>query len=195
MQEPALLRNQTLVAEVRVAGRPAVVADAIRKAVRTGDASAPLTISTVETRIDESLVSERLITVIAAFLGMVSLVLACGALGGLMSHLVATRTREIGLRLALGAERRLVLGLVMRQALAIAALGGIAGLGLTLAGGRLVAGFLTGIGPDDPLALTRLPACCSPRPQQQATFRPGGRRASIRWSPYAWTDPWLPKRE
>jgi hypothetical protein len=79
--------------------------------VRTVDASAPISIGTVETRIDESLVGERLITVIAAFLGMVSLVLACGALGGLMSHLVATRTREIGLRLALGAERRLVLGL------------------------------------------------------------------------------------
>ena len=153
LQEPALLRNRNLVAEVRVAGRPAAVADAIRKAVRTVDASAPITISTVETRIDESLVGERLITVIAAFLGMVSLVLACGALGGLMSHLVAARTREIGLRLALGAERRLVLGLVMRQALAIAALGGIAGLGVTLAGGRLVAGFLTGISPSDPVAV------------------------------------------
>jgi ABC-type antimicrobial peptide transport system permease subunit len=80
-------------------------------------------------------------------------VLACGALGGLMSHLVASRTREIGLRLALGAERRRVLGLVMRQALAIAVLGGVAGLGLTLAGGRLLAGFLTGTRPDDPLAL------------------------------------------
>jgi len=153
MQEPTLLRNQSLVAEVRVAGRPAAVADSIREAVRSVDASAPITIGTVETRIDESLVGERLITVIAAFLGMVSLVLACGALGGLMSHLVATRTREIGLRLALGAERRLVLGLVMRQALAIATLGGIAGLGLTLAGGRLVGRFLTGIRPDDPLAL------------------------------------------
>jgi len=152
-QVPELLRDRTLVAEARVAGRTAAVADAIRKAVRTVDASAPISIGTVETRIDESLVGERLITVIAAFLGMVSLVLACGALGGLMSHLVATRTREIGLRLALGAERRLVLGLVMRQALAIAALGGIAGLGLTLAGGRLVAGFLTGISPGDPLAL------------------------------------------
>jgi predicted permease len=152
-QVPTLLRDQPLVAEVRVSGRAAAVADSIRKAVRSVDASAPLSIGSVETRIDESLVGERLITVIAAFLGIMALVLACGALGGLMSHLVASRTREIGLRLALGAERRRVLGLVMRQALAIAVLGGVAGLGLTLVAGRLVARFLTGIRPDDPLAL------------------------------------------
>ncbi|HEU4925857.1 MAG TPA: ADOP family duplicated permease [Vicinamibacterales bacterium] len=152
-QVPTLLRDRTLGAVVRTAGRTAGLADSIRDAVRKVDASVPLSISSVETRIDESLVGERLITVIAAFLGMMSLVLACGALGGLMSHLVASRTREIGLRLALGAERRLVLGLVMRQALAIAVLGAVVGLGLTLAAGRLVARFLTGIGPDDPLAL------------------------------------------
>ncbi len=153
MQMPELVRDRPLVAEVRPAGRTTAMAESIRAVVRGIDASAPMTIQSVETRIDESLVGERLITVIAVFLGTVSLLLACGALGGLMSHLVATRTREIGLRLALGAERRGVLGLVMRQALAVAVLGTIVGLGLTLAGGRLVAGFLTGIRPDDPLAL------------------------------------------
>jgi putative ABC transport system permease protein len=152
-QVSTLLRDQPLVAELRVAGPTAAVAESIRAAVRSVDASAPIGVQSVESRIDESLVGERLITVIAVFLGTVSLVFACGALGGLMSHLVAARTREIGLRLALGAERRVVLGLVMRQALTIAALGVMAGLALTLAGGRLVVRFLTGIGPDDPLAL------------------------------------------
>jgi predicted permease len=152
-QAPTALRDQSLVAVVRLAAGAGGAADLIRAAVRSVDASAPITIQSVETRIDESLVGERLITVIAVFLGTVSLLLACGALGGLMSHLVAARTREIGLRLALGAERRLVLGLVMRQALAVAAAGAVAGLGLTLAGGRLVARFLTGTRPDDPLAL------------------------------------------
>ena len=71
-----------------------------------------------------------------------------------MSHLVTSRTREIGLRLALGAERRSVLGLVMRQALTVAVLGAVAGLGFALAGGRLVARFLSTIGPADPWALT-----------------------------------------
>lgn len=152
-QLPTLLRDQPLVAEVRVAGSPGAIADSIREAVRRVDASVPITVQSVEARIDESLVGERVIAIIAAFLGAVSLVLACGALGGLMSHLVVARTREIGLRLALGAERRLLLALVMRQALTVAGLGVIAGLGITLLCGRLVLRFLTGISPDDPLAL------------------------------------------
>jgi predicted permease len=153
MQVPELVRDDTLVAEVRVAGPPVAMAESIRAAVRTVDASAPLTIQSVGTRIDESLVGERLLTVIALFLGATSLLLACGALGGLMSHLVTARTREIGLRLALGAERRSVLELIMRQALTVATLGAIAGLGLTLAGGRFVSRFLSTIGPADPWAL------------------------------------------
>ena len=153
MQVPELVRDRSLVAEVRVAGPPAAKAESIRAAVRMVDASVPLTIQSVGNRIDESLVSERLITVIAVFLGATSLLLACGALGGLMSHLVTARTREIGLRLALGAGRQSVLELVMRQALTVAALGAIAGLGFTLAGGRLVSRFLSTIGPADPWAL------------------------------------------
>ena len=153
LQEPEMVRDRGLVTVVRVAGSPAALAESIRAAVRRVDSSAPLTIQTVENRIDESLVGERLITVIAAFLGVTSLLLACGALGGLMSHLVTARTREIGVRLALGAERRSVLALVMRQGLTVAALGAIAGLGCTLAGGRLVSRFLSTIGPADPWAL------------------------------------------
>ncbi len=152
-QVSTLLPDRTFAAEVRVDGRNPSIADSIRAAVRSVDASAPMRIQSVETRIDESLVGERLITIIAVFLGAVSLVLACGALGGLMAHLVGARTREIGVRLALGAERREVLALVMRQAMAVAVLGVAAGLALTLAGGRLVAHFLAAVAPGDPLAL------------------------------------------
>jgi putative ABC transport system permease protein len=154
MQTPEILSSANLVAVARVSGPPAAIAESIRAAVRMVDPSAPLTMQSVGNRIDESLVGERLLAVIAAFLGGASLLLACGALGGLMSHLVTARTREIGLRLALGAERRTVLGLVMRQALTVATLGAVAGLGFTLAGGRLVASFLTAVGPADPWALT-----------------------------------------
>ena len=153
-QQRAFLTRQTLVAEVRHIGAAASIADPLRAAVREVDPSAPLTIQSVTTRIDESLVRERLLTVIAAFLGATSLLLACGALAGLMSHIVTARTREIGLRLALGADRRSVLGLVMRQAMAIAVIGAVGGLGVTLAGGRLVTRFLSTIDPADPWALT-----------------------------------------
>jgi ABC-type antimicrobial peptide transport system permease subunit len=154
LQQTSFLRDRNLVGVVRIAGVPTAIAETLRTVVRRLDATVPLTIQNVESRIGESLVQERLLTIIAVFLGAVSLVLACGALAGLMSHLVTARTREFGLRLALGAERRSVVGLVMRQALTVAVAGGIAGLGFSLAGGRLVASFLTTIGPSDPVALT-----------------------------------------
>jgi predicted permease len=154
MQEGTFVSTHSLVAPVRVAGPSAAVSESLRAAVRRVDATVPLVIQSVDDRIDESLVGERLIAVIAAFLGATSLLLACGALGGLLSHLVTARTREIGLRLALGAERRSVVRLIMRQALTVATLGAIAGLGLTLAGGRLVATFLSAVGPADPVALS-----------------------------------------
>ena len=152
-QAPASMRARNAVAEARVTGPTADVVQAVRAAVRRHDPVAPLSLQTVETRIDESLTRERLLALIAAFLGSVSLLLSCGALGGLMAHLVGARTREIGLRLALGAERRTVLALVMRQALTVAVVGVTVGLGLALAGGRLVARFLTGVEPGDPLSL------------------------------------------
>jgi predicted permease len=152
-QIPLAVREQGLVAEVR-AGEPSVAtAEAITKAVRAFDPAVPLTIQSVEARIDESLVAERLLAVIAAFLAATALVLACGALGGLLSHLVTARTREIGVRLALGAPRASVLRLILTQALVVAVAGGAAGLALTVAGGRILSRFLTAVGPADPVSL------------------------------------------
>ena len=152
MQTPQVLKSSTLFAEVRTAER-GTIAEALRTTIRRLDATAPIQIETVQTRIEESLVQERLVTVLASFLGAVSLLLACGALGGLMSHMVANRTGEIGLRVALGAERNAVTMLVMREALTLTLIGAAAGVGLALAGGRLVAGFLHNLQPTDPVAI------------------------------------------
>jgi putative ABC transport system permease protein len=152
MQTPQILTASSLYAEIRTAERGSIE-EALRAAVRSLDATAPIRIETVRGRINESLVQERLVTVIAIFLGGVSLLLACGALGGLMSHMVASRTSEIGLRIALGAERRAVMALVLREALVLALVGAVAGVGLALAGGRLVAGFLHNLQPTDPAAV------------------------------------------
>ena len=94
-QTAEVLESDSLYAEVRTADSGSI-GEALRSAVRRLDATAPIRIETVRKRIDESLVQERLVTVIAAFLGGVSLLLACGALGGLMSHMVASRTRRSG---------------------------------------------------------------------------------------------------
>jgi predicted permease len=152
MQRPQMLNRTTLYAEVRTAEGGAI-GEALQAAIRGLDATAPIRIETVRRRIDESLVQERLLTVIAAFLGGVSLLLACGALGGLMSHMVASRTSEIGLRIALGAERHVVTAIVMREALALTFAGAAAGVGVALASGRVVAGFLHDLEPTDPVAL------------------------------------------
>ena len=151
MQTPDVLRRTTLYAEVRTDRES--IGEALRTTVRRLDATAPIRIETVRRRIDESLVQERLVTVIAGFLGAVSLLLACGALGGVMSHLVASRTSEMGLRIALGAEPRVVMALVMREALLLAGCGALAGIGLALAGGRFVAAFLHNLRPTDPVAV------------------------------------------
>jgi predicted permease len=152
MQTPTILNASSLYAEVRTAASGSI-GEALQAAVRSLDATAPIRIETVRDRIDESLVQERLVTVIAIFLGGVSVLLACGALGGLVSHMVASRTSEIGLRIALGAERETVTALVMREALVLALVGAVAGVGLALAGGRLVAGFLHSLQPTDPVAV------------------------------------------
>ena len=152
MQAPQVLQASSLYAEVRTADRESI-GEALQAAVRSLDATVPIRIETVRDRIDESLVQERLVAVIAAFLGAVSLLLACGALGGLMSHMVASRTSEIGLRIALGAEPRAVTALVMREALMLAGAGAGAGIGLALAGGRFVSAFLHDLQPTDPVAI------------------------------------------
>jgi putative ABC transport system permease protein len=151
-QMPEILKMDNLYAEVRTEERGSIAA-ALRATVRSLDATAPIRIEAVRRRIDESLVQERLITVIATFLGGVSLLLACGALGGLLSHLVASRTSEIGLRIALGADRSAVTALVMREALALTLAGAAVGVGLALAGGHLVTSFLHDLQPTDPLAV------------------------------------------
>ena len=152
MQAPQVLQASSLYAEVRTADRESI-GEALQAAVRSLDATVPIRIETVRDRIDESLVQERLVAVIAAFLGAVSLLLAGGALGGLMSHMVASRTSEIGLRIALGAEPRAVTTLVMREALMLAGAGAGAGIGLALAGGRFVSAFLHDLQPTDPMAI------------------------------------------
>jgi ABC-type antimicrobial peptide transport system permease subunit len=130
------------------------VSGPLRQAVRTLEPESPIAIETVDARVRDSVVRERLLAVVAAALGQFALLLGCGALYGLMSHVVARRTNEIGVRIALGAERRTVIWMVMRDALRLAAIGTAIGLVLVLWFGRTAEGLLFSIKPTDPASLT-----------------------------------------
>jgi ABC-type antimicrobial peptide transport system permease subunit len=96
---------------------------------------------------------ERLIARLAELFGVLALILACVGLYGVTAYAVARRTNEIGIRMALGADARSVLGLVLRAALAQLGLGLAIGIPGVLAGGRVLANQLYGVKGHDPMIL------------------------------------------
>jgi putative ABC transport system permease protein len=106
-----------------------------------------------KTMIEERLLRERLMATLSGFFGLLGLVLACIGLYGLLSYGVASRTNEIGIRMALGAGRRDVLWLILREALLLVAAGVAVGLPLVIAATRLAKTLLYGLEPTDPVSL------------------------------------------
>jgi ABC-type antimicrobial peptide transport system permease subunit len=101
----------------------------------------------------ESLARQRLYSLLLASFAVMALALSAIGVYGLASYAVSQRTREFGIRIALGADRRSVLRLVVDRALALAALGLLLGLAGTFAANRTLRGLLVGVGPSDPWAL------------------------------------------
>jgi ABC-type antimicrobial peptide transport system permease subunit len=152
LQEPENLWQMNF--EVRTAGNPMNWAPAIRQAVQGLDKNVPLShIKTQTEQIDETIINERLFAKLTSFFGLLALGLACVGLYGTMSYAVVRRTNEIGIRMALGAEKRRVLGMVLKESLLLVAVGIALGLPIAFAATRLVKSFLFGLTPTDPLAL------------------------------------------
>jgi ABC-type antimicrobial peptide transport system permease subunit len=107
-------------------------------------------VRTVTQQIDEQVFKERLIARLAGFFGALALVLACIGLYGLVSYEVARRTREIGIRTALGAEKQDVLRLVVGQGMRLAIAGAFLGIVLALGLMRYAKSLLFGVGAADP---------------------------------------------
>ena len=113
----------------------------------------PFSLQTIDDRISDSLVRERVLATLASVLGLCALALACAALYGLLAFTVAHQTNEIGLRLALGASRATVLWSVVREAMIVAALGIALALPVAAALGRFVGALLFEVTPLDPASL------------------------------------------
>ena len=141
--------------EVRTAGDPPLLIPSVRRAVAEVDRSLALSpVKTQDQQIDEALVQERLIARLASFFGTLALALAAIGLYGTMAYTVGRRTNEIGVRVALGASRKQILKMVLRDAFALVLIGMLLGLPLALAAGRLVASQLYGLKASDPLTLS-----------------------------------------
>jgi predicted permease len=106
-----------------------------------------------KTMIEATLLRERLMATLSGFFGLLALLLACIGLYGILSYSVASRTNEIGIRMALGAQRRDVLWLILREALLVAIAGVVVGAPLIFAVTRLASTLLFGLTPTDPVSL------------------------------------------
>jgi predicted lysophospholipase L1 biosynthesis ABC-type transport system permease subunit len=136
---------------VRTLTRSSATFNAVRNEVRQLDAGMPLyAMKTVEGQLDETLLTDRLIALLSAGFGFLATLLASIGLYGVMAFAVARRSKELGIRLALGAQPSLVLWLVMQEVLLLLAIGLAAGMPAALVLGRFVASQLQGIQPNDP---------------------------------------------
>ncbi len=143
-----------IVLEVRSLGKPSTLIANVRQAIRAEDPNVPIdSINTVDALIDASIGEQISISKLSGFFAILGLALASIGLYGLMSYTVAGRTRELGVRMALGAQRDDVLQLVMREALLLVCAGILCGIPAALAGSTLLAGMLYGLKSTDPLSL------------------------------------------
>jgi ABC-type antimicrobial peptide transport system permease subunit len=135
---------------VRTAGNTASVLGSVREAVRQIDPNLPLMdVSTQIEQVERRFVQEKVFAQAYTMFGTVALLLAAVGLFGLMSYNVARRTNEIGIRMALGAQRQDVLRLVMRESMILVAIGVAAGVAIALAASRFLATLLFGLAPTD----------------------------------------------
>ena len=139
---------------VRTAVDPNQLMSAVRAKVRDMDSNLPVYgMRTTDVQINNSLSTERMIASLSAVFGFLATLLAVIGLYGVMAYTVAQRTREVGIRMALGAARANVIWMVMREVLLLVAIGVVAGVAFSLVLTRVVQSQLFGLTPHDPLTL------------------------------------------
>jgi predicted permease len=140
--------------EVRAAGDPSAVADSLRRTTQSIAPTVPIfSIKSVNELATRTISNEMLIAKLSSFFGSIALLLAAIGLYGLMSYAVAGRTREIGLRMALGAQRTNVLWLVLREALLLVVAGVVVGVPAAFLSSRLLNSMIFGLKSTDPISM------------------------------------------
>jgi predicted permease len=134
---------------VRASAAPSVLSRAVMQEVESLGHEYILRTQSVAEVTSELLVTERATAALSALFGGLALLLACVGLYGLMSYTVTRRTNEIGIRTALGAQKRNILWMVLREAVEIVLLGIVFGIPCSLAVNRLIASMLFGVSPTD----------------------------------------------
>ena len=146
---PSLL---TMDVVLRTKNDPAAVTAAARAAIHSVDSDLPLAnVSTLATLVDDSVIQQRFAMYVIGAFGALALLLASIGMYGVISYSTTQRTQEIGIRLALGAQRRDVMAMVLAHGGRLAALGITIGLVAALALARTLASFLYGVQPADPM--------------------------------------------
>jgi putative ABC transport system permease protein len=147
----------------RTSGDPVLLANTLREIVAAEDPTIALeSITTMEDRLLSSLDRPRFYAIIVAAFAVSAVTIAAVGLFGVLSYSVAQRTREIGVRAALGAQPRHVAALVLRQGLGITAAGLIVGLAAALAVGQTLESFMFGVTTADAISVLAVPALLLP---------------------------------
>jgi predicted permease len=140
--------------QLRTNGDPSQLAAAVRAAIGEVDPRLPiLNVATLTEQVNSTLKQDRLIARLVSFFGLLALLLACIGLYAVMAHGVVRRTNEIGIRMALGAQRGSILWLMLRDTLILVLIGMAIGIPLALGSATLISKQLFGLKPTDPLTL------------------------------------------
>src|SRR5262249_18266999 len=140
---------------VRTAGNPMSVVPTVRQQIQSIEKDLPLVgVTTQDEEVMGQASEERSMAMLLGFFGALALVLSSIGLYGTMSYAVSRRTRELGIRLALGAQRKDLLRMVLREALLQVAIGVVIGIPVALAGARMIASMLFSVKTTDPATIS-----------------------------------------
>ena len=140
--------------EVRTAGAPLALANTVRQIVQELGPRVPVfNVTTQSAQIDQTIGQERTFAELCTCFAALALMIACVGLYGTMAYAVARRTSEIGIRMALGAERHRIIWMVLREVFALSAAGLAIGLAVAWATLKFVESFLFGMKHNDPVSI------------------------------------------